>query len=96
MTDPRLDRIERRLARVERQNRILIGLLCAMAVVASITATHAASSVIVAGEVRAQRFTLLDPRGGVADNWYTDASRSPDTNTQNTAPGYSGWGFHAP
>jgi hypothetical protein len=37
MTDPTLDRIEHRLARIERQNRILIGLLCAMAVVASIT-----------------------------------------------------------
>jgi hypothetical protein len=37
MTDPTLDRIEHRLARVERQNRILIGLRCVMAVVASIT-----------------------------------------------------------
>jgi hypothetical protein len=53
MTDPTLDRIEHRLARVERQNRILIGLLCAMAVVASITATHAAPNVVVAAEVRA-------------------------------------------
>jgi len=95
MTDPTLDHIERRLARVERQNRILIGLLCAMAVVASITATHAASNVIVADEVRAHRFTLLDPRGGVADDWYTDAPGAP-SETQNTAAGYSGWGFHTP
>jgi hypothetical protein len=95
MTDPTFDHIEHRLARVERQNRILIGLLCAMAVVASISATRAAPNVVVADEVRAQRFTLLDPRGGVADNWYTDDPRAPNI-TQNTAPGYSGWGFHTP
>jgi len=95
MTDPTFDRIERRLARVERQNRILIGLLCAMAVVASITATRAAPNVVVADEVRAQRFTLLDPHGGVADNWYADDTRAPKE-TQNTAPGYSGSSFHAP
>jgi hypothetical protein len=94
MTDPTFDRIERRLARVERQNRILIGLLCAMAVVASITATRAAPNIVVANEVRAQRFTLLDPRGGVADNWYADDPRG--SNTQNTASGYSGGMYHAP
>ena len=94
MTDPTFDRIERRLARVERQNRILIGLLCAMAVVASITATRAAPNVVVADEVRAQRFTLLDPRGGVADNWYADDPRGADT--QNTGGGYSGSSYHAP
>jgi len=96
MTDPTFDRIERRLARVERQNRILIGLLCAMAVVASITATRAAPNVVVANEVRAQRFTLLDPRGGVADNWYADDNpRAPNTTSQ-TLPDYSGWGYHEP
>jgi len=67
MIDLTLASIEHRLAQVERQNRIPIGLLCAMVVVASITATHAASNVVVADEVRAHRFTLLDPRGGVAD-----------------------------
>jgi hypothetical protein len=89
------DRIERRLARVERQNRILIGLLCAMAVVASITATRAAPNVIVADEVRAQRFTLLDPHGGVADNWYAD-DRGGQKETQNSGGGYSGSSYHAP
>ena len=96
MTDPTLACIEQRLARVERQNRILIGLLCAMAVVASITATHAASNVVVADEVRAHRFTLLDPRGGLADDWYTDDNpRAPNT-TSRMLRGYSGWGYHEP
>jgi len=95
MIDPTLGRIERRLGRVERQNRILVGLLCVMAVIASIGATHAASNVIVADEVRAHRFTLVDPRGGVADDWYTVEPNAPNM-TQNTAPGYSGWGFRSP
>jgi len=66
MTDQTLARIEQRLARVERTNRILVGLMGAMAVVVSIGATHAASNVVVADEVRVQRFTLLDPHGGIA------------------------------
>jgi hypothetical protein len=95
MIDPSPARIEQRLARVERQNRILVGLLCVMAVVASIGATHAASNVIVADEVRAHRFTLLDPRGGTADDWYTDDPNAPNA-SHHTVPGYSGWGFHSP
>jgi hypothetical protein len=87
-----LARIEYRLARVERQNRILIGLLCAMAAVASITATHAASNLVIADEVRAHRFTLLDPRGGVAD---IDHPSAPNA-SRRLLPGYSGWGFHSP
>ena len=92
MTDQTLACIEHRLARVERQNRILVGLMCAMAVVASIGATHAASNVIVADEVRAHRFTLRDPHGGIADDWYTDAPNA----SRRTLSGYSGWGFHGP
>ena len=94
MTDLTLARIEHRLACVE-QNRILIGLLCAMAAVASITATYAASNVVAADEVRAHRFTLLDPRGGVADDWYIDDPRAPNA-SRRLLPGYSGWGFHSP
>jgi hypothetical protein len=44
--------IQARLHRLERQNRILIMLLCAIAGVASIAATNHAGSVITAGEVR--------------------------------------------
>jgi hypothetical protein len=79
MTDLRLTALNAALARVERRNRILIDLLCAMTAVASITATRATPNVVVAGEVRAQRFTLLDPRGGVAENWYADDPRGADT-----------------
>jgi hypothetical protein len=95
MTDPTLANIELRLARVERQNRILVSLLCAMAVVVSITTTHAASNIVVADEVRAHRFTLLDPRGGVADDWYIDDPNAPNA-SRRIFPGYSGWGYHVP
>jgi hypothetical protein len=95
MDDTTLARIESRLARVERHNRILIVLLCAMAAVASIAATHAAPKVVVADEVRAHRFTLLDPRGGVADDWYASDPSAPNT-TQNLGGPYSGWWYHAP
>jgi hypothetical protein len=54
--------------------------------VASITATHAASHVVVADEVRAHRFTLLDPRGGVADDWDAGDPSAPNTLRQ-TSPG---------
>jgi hypothetical protein len=94
MTDQTLARIEQH-ARVERKNRILVGMMGAMAVVASLGATHAASNVIVADEVRAHRFTLLDPGGGIADDWYTDDPNAPNT-SRRTLPGYSGWGFHVP
>jgi len=94
MTDQTLACIEQRLTRVERRNRIRVDPMCAMAVVASIGATRAASNV-VADEVRAHRFTLLDPRGGIADDWYTDDPNAPNT-SRRTLPGYSGWGFHGP
>jgi hypothetical protein len=95
MTDPTLVSIEHRLVRVERQNCILIGLLCMMAVVISIATTHAASNIVVADEVRAHRFTLLDPRGGVADDWYIDDPNAPNA-SRRMFPGYSGWGYHMP
>ena len=85
----------KRVARVERQNRILVGLMCVMAGVASIGAAHAASNVVIADEVRAHRFTLLDPRGGIADDWYTDDPNAPNT-SRRMLSGYSGWGFRGP
>ena len=51
--------IQARLHRLERQNRILIMLLCAIAGVASIAATNHAGSVITAGEVRTPHFILV-------------------------------------
>ena len=89
------DPLEMRVRRLERQNRVLIALFCTAVAAASIAATHAAPNVITAQEVRAQRFTLLDPRGGVADDWY--AANPNDTNvSSNTAAPYSGWWYHAP
>ena len=95
MIDPTLTSIEHRLTRVERQSHILVGLLCAMAVVVSITTTHAASNIVIADEVRAHRFTLLDPRGGVADDWYIDDPNAPGA-SRRMLSGYSGWGYHEP
>ena len=94
-TEDRPDDRRHRLARGKRQNCILIGLPGAMAAVASVAATHAAANVVVADEVPAHRFTRLDPRSGVAEDWYTDDLRAPNT-TRQTLPGYSGWGYHAP
>ena len=102
MDDLALAHIHMRLRRVERQNRILIGLLCAAVgvglAVGSIAATNAAPTVITADEVRAHRFTLLDPNGSVADDWYSDGLNPPPATetVRRLAPGYSGWGYHGP
>jgi hypothetical protein len=98
MDDAAIAQIQRRLSRVERQNRILMGLLCAALVVGSVAATHAAPNVIVADEVRAHRFMLLDPNGGLADDWYTDKLNPPpdSTTSQRPLPPYSGWAYHKP
>jgi hypothetical protein len=78
----------RRLERQNRQNRILIVLLCAALGVASIAATKAAPNVVIADDVRSHRFTLLDPNGGVADDWYTNNRNPPES--------FSGFEYHAP
>jgi hypothetical protein len=99
MEDVTLAQIQRRLRRVERQNRILMGLLCAALIVGSIATTHAASNVIVADEVRAHRFSLLDPNGGVVDDWYTDTQNAPPGTTYTQSmpgTGYSSWSYHRP
>ena len=49
--------------RIERQNRILIGLLCAIIAVASIAATNRSGSVIDAQQVRTSHFVLADNHG---------------------------------
>jgi hypothetical protein len=55
-----LAEIQARLNRLERQNRILFVLLCAMVGVASIAATNHSGSIITAGEVRTAHLTLVD------------------------------------
>jgi hypothetical protein len=60
MNLPALGEIQARIRRLEWQNRILIGLLCALAGAASIAATN---SIITAGEIRTPHFTLIDNHG---------------------------------
>ena len=63
MNPPDLAEVQARLHRLERQNRILIGLLCALAVAASIAATNRSGSVITADQIRTSHFTLIDNHG---------------------------------
>jgi hypothetical protein len=58
-----LSDIQVRIRRLERQNRILITILCAIVSGASIAATKHSDSIITATQVRTQRLTLLDNRG---------------------------------
>ena len=61
MNPPVLAEIQARLRRLERQNRILIVLLCALAGAASIAATN--RSIITADEIRTSHLTLVDNHG---------------------------------
>ena len=54
--------IQGRVRRLERENRILIAILCAVGI-ASIAATRRFDSLITATQVRTQRLTLIDNRG---------------------------------
>ena len=51
------------IRRLERQNRILITILCAIVGIASIAATKHSDSIITAAQVRTQRLTLIDNQG---------------------------------
>jgi hypothetical protein len=55
--------IQVRVGRLERQNRILITILCILVGVASIAATRHFDFIITATQVRTQRLTLIDNRG---------------------------------
>jgi hypothetical protein len=63
MTTHTLLDIQARIRRLERQNRILITILCAIVGVVSIAATKHSDSIITATQVRTQRLTLIDNRG---------------------------------
>jgi hypothetical protein len=89
--------IERRVRRLERQNRFLIVQLCSTLAVGSIAVSHAQPTILSALEVRAQRFTLTDPDGGVADNWYIEPSNANAPHTsRRLLSGYSSWAYYAP
>ncbi|MBV8278275.1 MAG: hypothetical protein JO170_23855, partial [Verrucomicrobia bacterium] len=49
--------------RLERQNRFLIVLLCALAGAGSIAATNRTGSIITADEIRTSHLTLVDNQG---------------------------------
>ena len=63
MNPPVLAEIQARLRRLERQNRILIVLLCALVGAASIAATNHSGSIITADEIRTSHFILIDNHG---------------------------------
>jgi hypothetical protein len=63
--------LEARLKRVERQNRVLILLICAAIGIASLGATGAGADPAVAQEIRAHKFSVVDPTGAVVDSWYS-------------------------
>ena len=52
--------IRTRIHRLERQNRILIMMLCSMFGIALIAATKHSDAIINTTEIRTQRFTLVD------------------------------------
>jgi hypothetical protein len=97
INDSALVDIDKRLRCLERQNRVLVILLWAALVTGSVVASNAQQSNVSAYEVRAQRFTLVDPNGGVADNWYIEPSgATADNSSRRLIAPYSGWPYYAP
>jgi len=58
-----LDELRTRLHRLERQNRILMTILCAAAGIGLVAATSHSGVFINAAEIRAQRIILIDNHG---------------------------------
>ncbi len=98
MNELSLADIEARMRRLERQNRLQNRLLAALLGTAlalgSIAVSSAQPTIITATEVRAQRFSLLDPNGGLADDWYTTPTR--EGGMRHPLAPYSNWGFSKP
>jgi hypothetical protein len=69
MNTTTLAQLEIRLDRAERQNRILLALLCATIGLALLGATRGGGNVITADEVRTQRLFLINDRGNVVRQW---------------------------
>jgi hypothetical protein len=69
MNTTTLAQFETRLHRAERQNRILLALLCAAIGLALLGATKGGGNVITADEVRTQRLFLINDRGNVVHQW---------------------------
>ncbi len=64
-----LAQLETRLHRVERQNRILLALLCAAIGLALLGATRSGNNVITADEVRTHHLSLVNDKGNVVHEW---------------------------
>ncbi|HXP05034.1 MAG TPA: hypothetical protein VN808_13010 [Stellaceae bacterium] len=71
-----LTHLQTRLRRVERQNRVLIGLVCSALAIASLGVATAAPNILSADEARTHRISLLDPTGAVVGSWYSDTPGS--------------------
>jgi hypothetical protein len=69
MNSTTLAQLETRLNRVERQNRILLSLLCAIIGLALLGATKGGGNVITADEVRTHRLSLINDKGNVVHEW---------------------------
>jgi hypothetical protein len=61
--------LETRLHGVERQNRVLLALLCATVSLALLGATKGGGNIITADEVRTHRLSLINDRGNVVHEW---------------------------
>ena len=69
MNTPTLDQLGTRLHRVERQNRLLIALLCTTTGLTLLAATKGGPNVITADEIRTQRLYLINDKGKVVRQW---------------------------
>ena len=69
MNPSTLAKLETRLHRAERQNRILLALFCAIIGLALIGATKRGGNVVTADEVRTHRLSLINERGNVVHEW---------------------------
>jgi hypothetical protein len=64
-----LPQLETRLYRVERQNRMLLALLCAIIGLALLGANKGGANIITADEVRTHRLSLINDKGNVVHEW---------------------------
>jgi hypothetical protein len=65
-----LPQLETRLRSVERQNRVLLALLCAIMSLALLGANRGSGGkVITADEVRTHRLSLINDKGNVVHEW---------------------------
>jgi hypothetical protein len=72
MNSTTLAQLETRLLRLERQNRILIALLCVAGGLVLLGATKeggGAGNVLTVGELRTPRLALIDETGRVVHSW---------------------------